>query len=129
MIVVGTSHHFRLGSIADALLHSASVPVALTPAEYEAQPAITRITCATGVREGHEVLVKFAIQAAAEWKVPLRLMSLVAVGEDGSEERRQEWGNSRNSTSRPSRRRRLRNFPPSARSQRLWGMAARWWMP
>lgn len=91
MIVVGTSHHFRLGSIADALLHSASVPVALTPSEYEPQPAITRITCATGVREGHEVLVKFAIQAACEWKVPLRLMSLVAVGEDGSEERRQEW--------------------------------------
>ena len=91
MIVVGTSHHFRLGSIADALLHSASVPVVLTPAEYEPQPAITRITCATGVREGHEVLVKFAIQAACEWKVPLRLMSLVAVGEDGSEERRQEW--------------------------------------
>jgi nucleotide-binding universal stress UspA family protein len=92
MIVVGTSHHVRLGSIADALLHSAPVPVALTPAEYEAQPAITRITCATGVREGHEAIVRFAIQAAAEWKVPLRLMSLVALGEDGSEERRQEWG-------------------------------------
>lgn len=92
MIVVGTSHHFRLGSIADALLHSASVPVALTPSGYEAQPAITRITCATGVREGHEVLLRFAIKAAAEWKVPLRLMSLVAVGEDGSEDRRKEWG-------------------------------------
>ena len=91
MIVVATSHHVRLGSIADALLHSASVPVALTPAEYEPQETITRITCATGVREGHEVLVKFAIQAACEWKVPLRLMSLVAVGETGSEERRKEW--------------------------------------
>jgi nucleotide-binding universal stress UspA family protein len=91
MIVVGTSHHVRLGSIADALLHSASVPVALTPAEYEPQQTITRITCATGVREGHEVLVKFAIQAACEWKVPLRLMSLVAVGETGSEEQRKEW--------------------------------------
>jgi len=91
MIVVGTSRHFRLGSIADALLHTASVPVALAPEEYEAQPGITRITCATGVREGHEILVKFAIRAAAEWKVPLRLMSLVAIGEDGSEERRQEW--------------------------------------
>ena len=65
--------------------------MALTPAEYEPQETITRITCATGVREGHEVLVKFAIQAACEWKVPLRLMSLVAVGETGSEERRKEW--------------------------------------
>lgn len=91
MIVVGTSHHFRLGSIADALLHSATVPVALAPTDYEDQPAITRITCATGVREGHEVLLKFAVHAAAEWKVPLRLVSLVAVGEDGPEERRLEW--------------------------------------
>lgn len=91
LIVVGTSHHFRLGSIADELLHSATVPVALAPSEYEDQPAITRITCAAGVREGHDVLLKFAIHAAAEWKVPLRLMSLVAVGEDGPEERRQEW--------------------------------------
>lgn len=91
MIVVGTSHHFRLGSIADALLHSATVPVALAPTDYEDQPAVTRITCATGVREGHETLVKFAVRAAAEWKVPLRLMSLVAVGEGGDEERREEW--------------------------------------
>lgn len=91
MIVVGTSHHFRLGSIADALLHSSSVPVALTPSEYETQPAITRITCALGVREGHEALLQFAIEAAAEWQVPLRLMSLVPVGEDVDDERRDEW--------------------------------------
>lgn len=91
MIVVGTSRHFRLGSIADALLHSATVPVALAPVEYSPQPAITRITCATGVREGHEALVRFAVRAAADWKVPLRLMSLVAVGEGGSEDRRAEW--------------------------------------
>lgn len=91
MIVVGTSHHFRLGSIAGALLHSASVPVALAPTEYPAQPGITQITCATGLREGDDNLVDFAIHSAAEWKVPLRLVSLVAVGESGSEERQQEW--------------------------------------
>lgn len=91
MIVVGTSQHFRLGSIPDALLHSASVPVALAPTDYETQPAVTRITCAVGVREGHEPLLRFAVHAAAEWKVPLRLMSLVAVGEDGAEQRREEW--------------------------------------
>lgn len=91
MIVVGTSHHVRLGSIADALLHAASVPVAMAPAEYEPHPVITRITCATGTREGHENLLDYAIRAAAAWGVPLRLMSLVAVGEHGSEERRQEW--------------------------------------
>lgn len=91
MIIVGSSHHLRLGSIADALLHSASVPVVLTPADYEPPNVITRITCAVGVREGHEALLDFAIRAAAEWKVPLRLMSLVPVGEDGSEGPRQEW--------------------------------------
>ena len=31
LIVVGTSHRVRLGSIADALLHSSAVPVALAP--------------------------------------------------------------------------------------------------
>lgn len=91
MIVVGTTHHFRLGSIAGTLLHSASVPVALAPAGYEAQPAVTQVTCAAGVREGDENMLRFAIQAAGEWRVPLRLVSLVAVGEGGSEERQQEW--------------------------------------
>mgnify|MGYP001031020913 FL=1 len=91
LIVVGTSHRVRLGSIADALLHAASVPVALAPVGYEPQSGVSRITCATGVREGDDVLLDYAIRLAASWKVPLRLMSLVAVGEGGSEERRQEW--------------------------------------
>ncbi len=91
LIVVGTSHRVRLGSIADALLHSASVPVALAPVGYEAHRGISRVTCATGVREGDEVLLEYAIRIAAAWRVPLRLMSLVAVGEGGSEQRRREW--------------------------------------
>ena len=91
MIVVGTSRSVRLGSIADGLLHSASVPVALAPTGYEAQPGVTGITCATGVREADNYPLQFAIDAAAQWRVPLLLMSLVAVGEGGSEERRQEW--------------------------------------
>lgn len=91
LIVVGTSHRVRLGSIADAMLHAASVPVALAPIGFEPQRGVTRITCATGVREGDDVLLDYAIRTAASWKVPLRLMSLVAVGEGGSEERRQEW--------------------------------------
>lgn len=96
MIVVGTYHRVRsgrfgLGSLADALLHASEVPVALAPAEYTGHPAITRITCATGMQPGTEDLVDNAIRLAAEWKVPLRLMSLVAVGEDGHEERREKW--------------------------------------
>ena len=96
MIVVGTHHRVRagrfgLGSLADALLHASTVPVALAPAEYEAHPRITRITCATGMQPGTEDLVDNAIRLAVQWNVPLRLMSLVAVGEGGSEERREKW--------------------------------------
>lgn len=96
MIVVGTNHRVRagrfgLGSLADALLHASTVPVALAPAQYQLQSRITRITCATGMQPGTEDLVDNAIRLAAQWKVPVRLMSLVAVGEGGSEERRQKW--------------------------------------
>ena len=96
LIVVGTHHRVRsgrfgLGSLADALLHASAVPVALAPSHYESQPGVTRITCAIGTRPGNEALLDAAIGLAAEWKVPLRLMSLVAVGEGGREERRQEW--------------------------------------
>ncbi len=95
MIVVGTHHRvragkFRLGSLADALLHASPVPVALAPANYQYHPGVTRLTCATGMGPGAEDLLRNAIRLAAEWKVPLRLMSLVAVGE-GPEDQRREW--------------------------------------
>jgi nucleotide-binding universal stress UspA family protein len=95
MIVVGTHHRvragkFRLGSLADALLHASPVPVALAPGNYQYHPGITRLTCATGMGPGAEDLLLNAIRLAADWKVPLRLMSLVAVGE-GPEDQRAEW--------------------------------------
>lgn len=95
MIVVGTHHRvragkFRLGSLADALLHASPVPVALAPGNYQYHPGVTRLTCATGMGPGAEDLLRNAIRLAAEWKVPLRLMSLVAVGE-GPEDQRAEW--------------------------------------
>lgn len=93
LIVVGTYHRVRsgrfgLGSLADALLHASPVPVALAPAEYQPHPGVTRITCAIGLRPGNEVLFDNAVRLAGEWQVPLRLMSLVAVGEN---DRRAEW--------------------------------------
>ncbi len=96
LIVVGTHHRVRsgrfgLGSLADALLHASAVPVALAPSHYESQAGVTRITCAIGTRPGNEALLDAAIGLATEWKVPLRLMSLVAVGEGGREDRSQEW--------------------------------------
>lgn len=96
LIVIGTLHRVRsgrwgLGSLADALLHASAVPVALAPAGYQCQPGVTRITCAVGMRPGNEILLDSAIRLAADWQVPLRLMSLVAVGEGGSQDRRREW--------------------------------------
>ena len=96
LIVIGTYHRVRsgrfgLGSLADSLLHASAVPVALAPAEYRGHPGVTRITCAVGMRPGHEKLLDNAIRLACDWQVPLRLMSLVAVGEGGTEDRRREW--------------------------------------
>lgn len=98
LIVVGTHHRVRtgrfgLGSLADALLHASSVPVALAPTEYQSHSRVTRLTCATGTQPGAEDLLSAAIRLAAEWNVPLRLMSLVAIGEARREDRRQEWTN------------------------------------
>lgn len=84
----GIRGRITIGSVASALLHSAPVPVALAPTEYEPQPAITRVTCATGTRQGAEVLVDVAIASAARRRVPLRLISLVTLDtQDWDEER------------------------------------------
>lgn len=96
LIVVGTHHRVRsrrfgLGSLADSLLHASAVPVALAPSYYECQPGVTRITCAIGTSPGYEALLDGAITLAAAWKVPLRLMSLIAVGEGGREDWSQQW--------------------------------------
>jgi nucleotide-binding universal stress UspA family protein len=91
LIVIGTSHRglagrFTIGSIASALLHSSPVPVALAPAGYQGHPSITRITCATGTREGADALLDVAIDTAARRQLPLRLMSLVALDARGSDD-------------------------------------------
>lgn len=86
LIIIGASHRglrgrFTIGSVATALLHSAPVPVALAPAGYTGVPAVTRLTCAIGTREGAEALLNVAVQAATGRRIPLRLMSLVALGQ------------------------------------------------
>lgn len=96
LIVVGTHHkvragRFGVGSLADALLHASAVPVALAPSGYPGHPGVSRITCAIGMQPGFDSLLDAAIRMAGAWKVPLRLMSLVAVGEEGREERHREW--------------------------------------
>ena len=94
-IVIGAAHRgligrFSIGSSAGSLLHSSPVPVALAPVDYEPHPAITRLTCATGLLPGAEVLVELAIGLADDWHVPLRLISLLAMGKERSEDARHE---------------------------------------
>lgn len=85
LIVVGAARsgllrRFTLGSVADSLLHVSPVPLALAPSGYEAPPAINRITCAIGTRPGAEALFDVAVDAAAQRRIPLRLISLLALG-------------------------------------------------
>lgn len=84
LVVVGAArgallHRFTIGSVANALLHSATTPVALAPRGYETLAGITRITCATGERAGAQTLLDVAVESAAAREVELRLMSLAAL--------------------------------------------------
>lgn len=85
LIVVGAARagllrRFTLGSSADSLLHASPIPLALVPAGYKARSSICRITCAIGTRPGAEALFDVALDAAAQRQIPLRLISLLALG-------------------------------------------------
>ncbi len=87
LVVVGAARggplkHVTVGSVANALLHAAPVPVALAPSGYRMLDGITRVTCATGERAGAEALLEVAIESAQQRGVELRLVSLVAL-DDG----------------------------------------------
>jgi nucleotide-binding universal stress UspA family protein len=83
-IVVGASsrgvlQRFTVGSIASALLHASPVPVALAPRGYVAPAALSRITCATGMRPGWKVLLKSMAAISDGLPVDLRFVTLVEV--------------------------------------------------
>ena len=75
----GLFKRFTIGSVAGALLHASTVPVALAPHGYHRMEALTRISCGLGTRAGAEKLLDFAIGMAANRKVPLRVVSLLAL--------------------------------------------------
>lgn len=84
VLVIGASStglfkRFTIGSVASALLHSSTVPVALAPHGYERQEALTRISCGLGKRPGAGKLLDFAIGMAANRSLPLRVVSLLAL--------------------------------------------------
>lgn len=90
LIVIGAAgpalvNRFALSTVATALLHSAQTPVALTPKGYRAMGGISRITCATGTREGASSVLEVSAQAAAARNIELRVISLVGLaGEAGA---------------------------------------------
>lgn len=87
LVIVGAAstgpfRRFTVGSVANALLHSSPMPVALAPSGYLPPREITRITCAVGARTGAESVLEVALDSAAIRHVPLRLISLVALDRD-----------------------------------------------
>jgi nucleotide-binding universal stress UspA family protein len=84
MLIIGATSNgifkrFSIGSVASALLHASTVPVALAPHGYHRQEALTRISCGLGNRAGAEKLLDFALGMAANREVPLRVVSLMAI--------------------------------------------------
>ncbi len=84
-IVVGASPggllgRYTLGSVANELLHSSTVPVVLAPAGARTVSApLTRITAAVGTRPGADALIEDAVALATATGATLRLVSLVTI--------------------------------------------------
>jgi nucleotide-binding universal stress UspA family protein len=87
LIVVGAARgallgRSRIGSVANELLHSSDVPVALAPAGSRDVPVpagVTRVTAAIGTRPGADALLEASVGLARAVHAPLRLVSLVSV--------------------------------------------------
>jgi nucleotide-binding universal stress UspA family protein len=87
LIVVGAARggilgRARIGSVANELLHSSDVPVALAPAGSRDVPVsqgLTRITAAIGTRPGADALLEASVRLARSTHAPLRLVSLVPI--------------------------------------------------
>lgn len=87
LIVVGAARggllgRARIGSVANELLHSSDVPVALAPAgSRDVRPGqgVTRVTTAVGTRPGAGRLLEASVALARAAHAPLRLVSLVPI--------------------------------------------------
>lgn len=87
LIVVGAARggllgRSRIGSVANELLHSSDIPVALAPAgsrEVKLGQGITRVTVAVGTRPGADRLLEASVALARAAHAPLRLVSLVPI--------------------------------------------------
>lgn len=87
LIIVGAASNglfkrFTVGSVANGLLHSSPVPVALAPRGYSRRDPLTRLTVMTGMREGWEAVLDVGTTAAGRRHVPLRLVSVVEIDQE-----------------------------------------------
>ncbi len=85
LLVIGGSStglfkRFSIGSVASSLLHASTIPVVLAPAGYSRIAPITRLTCALGNRAGAQDVLRAGLAMARRRSLPLRLVSLVALG-------------------------------------------------
>jgi nucleotide-binding universal stress UspA family protein len=71
--------HIRAGSVNTGFLHTAPVPIALTPRGYAPEPAakLCRITCAVSPAAESMQTARAAHQLCKRLKVPLRLVTFV----------------------------------------------------
>ncbi|TGO04560.1 universal stress protein [Serinibacter arcticus] len=90
LVVVGAARggiagRFRVSGVANALLHAAEVPVALAPKKLRSSPAagVSRVTAAIGLRPGASDVMSASIRLADALGARLRLLSLVAIDEEG----------------------------------------------
>src|SRR5690242_17744557 len=86
LIVVGGSGgglagSYSLGSVVNELLHSAPVPVVVTPRGTRDSKIerVREVTCAIGERQGADLLLEKAVRFSRAAGTPLRLVSLVAL--------------------------------------------------
>ncbi len=86
LIVVGAANgglrgRHRLGTVANELLHSSDVPVALAPegSRRTAVTGVSRVTAAIGTRPGASALLEASVALATATGAQLRLLSLVSV--------------------------------------------------
>jgi nucleotide-binding universal stress UspA family protein len=77
----GLAGPYSLGSVVNELLHSAPVPVVVTPRGTRDSKVdrVREVTCAIGQRRGADLLLEKAVRFSKAAGTPLRLVSLVAL--------------------------------------------------
>ncbi|HEY6645831.1 MAG TPA: universal stress protein [Mycobacterium sp.] len=77
----GLAGPYSLGSVVNELLHSAPVPVVVTPRGTRDSKVdrVREVTCAIGQRQGADLLLEKAVRFSKAAGTPLRLVSLVAL--------------------------------------------------